>query len=74
MLVATALTLALAGFVVVTLADLARQDGLKIIAALHGNSWTANSPVGTRPVTVRFSPRYTAERPVRLSPALRAAA
>jgi hypothetical protein len=74
MLVATALTLALIGFAVATLADLARHDGLKIVAALRGHSWTAVSPIPGRPVTVRFSPRYTAGRPERVRPALRAAA
>jgi hypothetical protein len=74
MLVVTALTLALIGFVASTLAELARQDGLKIVAALEGRSWAAGSPRPAPPVTVRFSPRYTAGRPEPARPALRAAA
>ncbi len=74
MLVATALTLALMGFVASMLARLVRQDGLKIAAALQGQSWASGSPLPDHPVTIRFSPRYMA---VRLAPAhaeLRAAA
>jgi len=74
MLVATALTLALIGFIASTLTDLARQDGLKIIAALQGRSLSAGSPLPGRPMTVRFNPRYMAARPETVRPALRAAA
>ena len=74
MLVATALTLALIGFVASTLANLARQDGGKIVAALQGRSWNSGTSLPARPVTVRFSQRYTAGRPQRKQTALRAAA
>jgi len=71
-MLAIVLTLALFGLVTTVLVDLIRQNGRKIAAALEGRSWTAQSPVSTRPVTVRFSPRYRAAEPAR--PALRAAA
>ena len=73
MLIATALTLALIGFVATTLADLARRDGLKIVAALRGHGSSAHTLIVERPVSVRFSPRYMAARP-EARPALRAAA
>ena len=69
-----ALTLALFGLVAFMLAELVRHDGNKILAALQGQSWTAEPPHPVRPVTVRFSPRYPAARPVRALPELRAAA
>jgi hypothetical protein len=72
MLIATALTLALIGFVASMLADLARQNGSKIAAALLGRS--SVSPLPTLPAAVRFSLRYTAARPETVRPALRAAA
>ena len=72
MLVTTAVTLALIGFVVSMLAELARQDGLKIVAALQGRSWAAHSTISALPITIRLSPRYMAAEPAR--PALRAAA
>ena len=72
-MLATALTLALLGLVTAVLVDLFQQNALKIAAALEGRSWTAQPTVSARPMTVRFSPRYTAERRV-LAPALRAAA
>ena len=73
MLVA-ALTLALFGLVAFVLAELIRQDGNKIVAALLGRSWMAEPPQPVRPVTVRLSPRYPVSRPVRALPELRAAA
>jgi len=72
LMVATLLTLALIGFVVMMLANLARDDGAKVIAALQGRSWVTEP--SSRPVTLRFSPRYTAARPELARPALRAAA
>jgi len=74
MLLATALTLALIGFVASTLAELVRRDGLKIVAALRGRSWTAESPHPARSVTVRFNPRYAVARPEPVRLSLRAAA
>lgn len=74
MLVATALTLVLIGFVASMLIDLARRDGTKIVAALHGHSWASGSPLPASPVTVRFSLRYMAARPEPVRTALRAAA
>ena len=75
MLVVTALTLAVIGFALSTLASLARDDGPKILAALHGRSWAAesNHPAGG-PVTIRFRARYTAVRPALAQSVLRAAA
>ena len=70
---ATAVTLALFGLVLTLVTDVIRRDGRKIIAALEGRSLIAE-PAPTRPITVTFSqPRRVAE-PVRLAPALRAAA
>jgi hypothetical protein len=74
MLLATALTLALIGFVASMLTELARRDGSKIAAALQGRSWAARSPLPASAMTVRFSPRYTAVRPEPARPELRAAA
>lgn len=74
MLVATALTLVLIAFLATMLAELARQDGGKIYAALQGRSWASGPPLPARPVTVRFSPRYTAMQPALAQSALRAAA
>ena len=68
------LTLALTGFAVAMLARLVRHDGRKIMAALQGRSWAAEPPYATRPVTVRFSPRYPVSQPVCVHPALRVAA
>jgi hypothetical protein len=73
MFVAT-LTLALFGLVAFVLAELVRHDREKILAALQGRSWTAEPPQPVRPVTVRFSPRYSVSRPLRVLPELRAAA
>jgi len=68
---ATAITLAVIGLAVSGLADLARQDGAKILAALEGRSWSA-TPRSDRPVIVRFSSPRRAAEPAR--PSLRAAA
>lgn len=73
-MLAIAVTLALFGFAVAMLAQLVRNDGPKIVAALQGHSWTAQPPLSARPVTVRVSQRYPASRPVRAQPAWRAAA
>ena len=69
-----AVTLALLGFTVAMLASMLRRDAARIAAALHGNSWAATLPNSARPLTVRVSQRYPATRPVRVQPALRAAA
>jgi hypothetical protein len=74
MLVATALTLALIGFVTSMLAGLVRQDGPKIVAALQGRAWAEQSTLPAGPETIRFSPRYMAVRPELARTALRAAA
>ena len=74
MLVVTALTLALIGFALSTLANLARQDGPKIVAALQGRSWAAESNRSAGPGTIRFRSRYTAVRPALAQSVLRAAA
>ena len=74
MLVATALTLAVIGFVTSMLIALVRQDGPKIVAALQGRAWVGQSPVPAGPVAIRFSPRCTAARPEPARPVLRAAA
>lgn len=68
---ATFVTLAVIAFAMTGLRDLARQDGAKIISALQGRSWITE-PTPSRPVIVRFSPRYRAAVPAR--PVLRAAA
>ena len=73
MLFATVLTFALGAFVFAILADLAQHDGIKIVAALHGQSLAARS-AEARPATVRFSSRYKAVRPGRTVRQLRAAA
>jgi hypothetical protein len=74
MLLVTALTLALMGFVLSTLDSLARHDGPKILAALQGCSWTAEPNRSAGPVTIRFKSRYTAVRPALAQSVLRAAA
>ena len=71
-MLATFVTLALIGFAVGRLRDLAHDDGAKIIAALRGRSWAAE-PRPTRPVIVRFSSTRRAELPTRQA-ALSAAA
>jgi hypothetical protein len=69
-MIATAVTLAILWFVGTVLGELVRQNRDKIISALQGQSRVLQP--GSRPVTVRFSPRYRAAEPAR--PALRAAA
>ena len=69
-----AVALALFGFILTLVVDVIRRDGRKIIAALEGRSWVAKPSYG-RPVTIRFSPRCTAEELVPMSqPGLRVAA
>jgi hypothetical protein len=63
MLIATALTLAVLGFLASLLAGMVRQEGDKIIAALQGRSWTSQPPAAERPVTVRFSQQRRAAEP-----------
>jgi len=74
MLVATAVTLALLGFVGSALSKLLRQDGDKILAALQGRSWTAQRPAPTRPIAIRFSRPCRAAESARVPAGLRAAA
>ena len=69
---ATFITLAVIGYAIRNLRDLAQQDGAKIIAALKGQSWTAEPLPSARPVIAHFSPVYRVVELVR--PALRAAA
>jgi hypothetical protein len=66
-------TLVLFAFTLVTLAEILRRDGLKILAALKGHSWISE-PNDPRPMTVRFSQRYPVAQPLQAQPALRAAA
>ena len=70
---ATAITLALFGFVLTMVVDVIRRDGGKIVAALEGRSWTAE-PAAGRPVTIRFSQQRKAAERVLAQPVLRAAA
>lgn len=73
-MIATAITLAILWFVGTMLGELLRQNRDKILAALQGRSFLAErSTPPARPVTVRFSSRYTAEAPAWRAP-LRAAA
>jgi hypothetical protein len=71
---AIAVSLGLLGFVVAFFATTARNDGAKMLAALRGESWASQPAAIVRPVSVRFSQRYPASRPMRARPALRAAA
>jgi hypothetical protein len=73
MLVA-AVTLALLGFALWCLAELVRHDGQKMLAALKGQSWMSQPPASVWPVTIRFTQRYPAARPLRSRAALRVAA
>ena len=73
-MLATLVTLALLGFAVAMLVEMIRFDGQKMLAALQGRSWTAQPQQSVRPVTVRYSQRYPASRPLRAQPAWRAAA
>jgi hypothetical protein len=63
------------GVAMATIAAMLLDDGHKIVAALAGRS-LMSQPATVRAVTVRFSPRYPAraQRPVRATPELRAAA
>ena len=70
---ATAITLALFGFVLILVVDVIRRDGRKVMAALEGRSWTAE-PTAGRPVTIRFSQPRREVEPGLVRPALRAAA
>lgn len=72
-MLAAAVSLALFGLILTMVVDVMRRDGAKILAALEGRSWVAR-PTAGRPVTIRFSPRCTAEAPVRMPAGLRAAA
>ena len=72
-MLAAAITLALFGFILTLVVDVIRRDGVKIIAALEGHSWTARPTIG-RPVTIRFSRPDRAAEPARALTALRAAA
>ena len=72
-MLATVAALALFGFATLMLAGMLRTEGRKMLAALRGQSWAARQSA-MPPVTVRFSPRYPASRPMRARPALRAAA
>ena len=67
-------TLALLGFAILMIARMFQAEGSKMAAALQGNSWASQHSASVGPVTVRFSPRYPASRPMRAEPALRAAA
>ena len=74
MLIATAVTLALLGFVGSALTRMCRQDGEKILAALQGRSWAAQLPAPTRPVAIRFSRPCRAAESARVPAGLCAAA
>jgi hypothetical protein len=71
---AVAATLALLAFITTLLVRFALHDGQKILAALNGQSWTAEPPMVARPVTVRMKQRYPVARPLRARSTLRAAA
>ena len=73
-MLATAVTLALFGFVLTLVVDVMRQEGRKILAALEGRSWAAGPGQG-KPVMIRFNPQRTeAVLDPRWQPVLRAAA
>ena len=67
-MLATFISLAVISFAIAALRELARQDGAKIVAALHGRSWAAE----LRPEQCSISSRRRAVGPPRQ--ALRAAA
>jgi hypothetical protein len=71
-MIATAVTLAILWFAGTVLGELIRQNRDKILSALQGRSLFLEPEAPLPPVTVRFSPRYTAAEPART--ALRAAA
>ena len=73
-MLATAVTIALFGFVALLLGGMLRVEGKKMLAALQGQSWASRHSAPGQVVTIRVSPRYPASRPVRARPALRAAA
>ncbi len=55
--------------------DMADGVGVKMIAALRGQSMLARPPQSVHPVTVRFQPRAgSVRRPMRARPEWRAAA
>lgn len=66
-------TLALFGVILTLVVDVVRRDGMKVIAALEGHSWTAQ-PAASRPVAIRFNGSDREAVPVRGLPGLRAAA
>lgn len=59
---ATAVTLAVIGFSIKTLADLAKQDGAKVLAAFQGRSLPLDA-TPARPIIVRISSGRRAEAP-----------
>ena len=61
-MLATAVTLAILGFAVRALADLAKQDGAKVVDALWGRSWAA-APKPDRPILARLSSTRTVAVP-----------
>jgi hypothetical protein len=67
-------TLALLGFAILMLARMFQAERSKMAAALQGHSWASQHFASVGPVTVRLSPRYSASRPMRTQPAMRAAA
>ena len=60
---ATAITLAVMGFSIRTLADLAKNDGAKVVAAFQGRSWPAAARLD-KPAAVRFNSKRRVETPV----------
>jgi len=62
---ATAITLAVIGFAIRGLFDLAQQDGAKMLAAFRGQSWAAEVRP-ERPMVVRFSSQPETVWPVEL--------
>ena len=62
---ATAVTLAVIAIAARSLADLAKHDGAKILAAIQGRPWAAE-PRPRRPMTVSVRPTYRAAAPARL--------
>ena len=70
---ATAVSLAIMGFVIAAIVGMVRQDGAKIAAALNGRSWAAQAKSG-RPMIVRLSSTFKPMEPATVWPAMRAAA
>jgi hypothetical protein len=55
--------------------DMADESGVKILAALRGQSMLAQPPQSVRPISVRFQPRAgSVRRPLHAQPEWRAAA